>query len=555
MTTAYTGLLGLALPVTGELSGTWGDTVNNYITQYVDAAVAGAQVISGSQTAVTLSTTNGIALSQAGSGATGSSQYAIINCTGNPASLLTITAPASSKAYLVLNSTSTSQSVKVVGAGPTTGVTIAAGRAALIAWNGSDFVVVATNDLTALSGTLPVSMGGTGQTSYTDGQLLIGNSTGNTLNKATLTAGSGISITNGSGSITISSSAAGDVVGPASATDNAVARFDGTTGKLLQNSAVTIADTTGDITTAGKVFTAAGTALAPAYSTSGDTNTGVYFPGANQIGLAADGLEMFTVNPGSGLTSSRNDIFQIGSGNFSHNKTTITWTGEILAYGSAGSFFTTSGILTLNGNEVVGGGVPSVKIGTTSANRVGVGTFFGIDPVAKLHIRGTSTDNCNIRLENTSGRTWEVNPYQSGTSENPFSIRDVTASLNRLIIDSDGNVLALSDRGGVGYGTGAGGAVTQGTSRTTGVTLNRPTGAITLVSAAGTTAWQSFTVTNSVVAATDTIIVNQKSGTDLYEIHVTAVSAGSFRISFRTTGGTTTEQPVFNFAIVKGVTS
>lgn len=56
---------------------------------------------------------------------------------------------------------------------------------------------------TGVTGTLPVANGGTGQTSYTDGQLLIGNSTGNTLAKATLTAGSGISITNGSGSITI----------------------------------------------------------------------------------------------------------------------------------------------------------------------------------------------------------------------------------------------------------------------------------------------------------------------------------------------------------------
>ena len=62
---------------------------------------------------------------------------------------------------------------------------------------------------TGVTGTLPVANGGTGQTSYTDGQLLIGNSTGNTLAKATLTAGSGISITNGSGSITIASTGGG----------------------------------------------------------------------------------------------------------------------------------------------------------------------------------------------------------------------------------------------------------------------------------------------------------------------------------------------------------
>ena len=59
----------------------------------------------------------------------------------------------------------------------------------------------------SLSGTaLPVANGGTGQTSYTDGQLLIGNTTGNTLTKATLTAGTGISITNAGGAITVSAS-------------------------------------------------------------------------------------------------------------------------------------------------------------------------------------------------------------------------------------------------------------------------------------------------------------------------------------------------------------
>ena len=62
---------------------------------------------------------------------------------------------------------------------------------------------------TAVSGTLPVANGGTGDTTYTNGQLLIGNTTGNTLTKATLTAGTGISVTNGSGSITIASTASG----------------------------------------------------------------------------------------------------------------------------------------------------------------------------------------------------------------------------------------------------------------------------------------------------------------------------------------------------------
>jgi hypothetical protein len=113
--------------------------------------------------------------------------------------------------------------------------------------------------------------------------------------------------------------------------------------------------------------------------------------------------------------------------------------------------------------------------------------------------------------------------------------------------------IASTGTAGVGYATGAGGTVTQATNRTTGVTLNKTAGAITLFSAAGSATAATFTVTNSTVAATDLIILNQKSGTDLYDLMVTAVAAGSFNITFRTTGGTTTETPVFNFAVIKAV--
>ena len=218
MPTSYTSLLGLALPVTGELSGTWGDTVNDYITQYLDAAVAGAQTISGSQTAVTLSKTTASSLTQAGSGSTGSSQYQIINCTGNPAGLLTITVPAASKVYLVINATSTSQSVKVVGVGPTTGVTMVSGESALIAWNGSDFVKVAssvadgvttlsfgttgltpstaTSGAITVAGTLATANGGTGLTTFTAGNNALYSTSASALTAGTLpTAAGGTGLT------------------------------------------------------------------------------------------------------------------------------------------------------------------------------------------------------------------------------------------------------------------------------------------------------------------------------------------------------------------------
>ena len=127
------------------------------------------------------------------------------------------------------------------GSGSVTSV--AATVPSFLSVSGSPITTSGTLAIT-LSGTaLPVANGGTGDTTYTNGQLLIGNTTGNTLTKATLTAGTGVTITNGTGSITIAASGGtGDVVGPASSTDNAITRFDSTTGKLIQNSLVTVAD-------------------------------------------------------------------------------------------------------------------------------------------------------------------------------------------------------------------------------------------------------------------------------------------------------------------------
>jgi len=98
-----------------------------------------------------------------------------------------------------------------VSAGTGTVTSVAATVPAFLSITGSPVTTTGTLAI-SLSGTaLPVANGGTGQTSYTDGQLLIGNTTGNTLTKTTLTAGSGISITNGGGSISIAATGSGTV--------------------------------------------------------------------------------------------------------------------------------------------------------------------------------------------------------------------------------------------------------------------------------------------------------------------------------------------------------
>jgi len=150
MATAYTSLLGLALPVTGELSGTWGDTVNTSITSLLDSAVAGTQTLTAD---TTLTTTEG---------ASNQARQAILLC--SPASAnITITAPAQSKAYIVIN-TSATYTVKIRGVGPTTGVTLAVSETSLVAWNGSDFVKISSS---GLSGILPPTSGGTGVATLT----------------------------------------------------------------------------------------------------------------------------------------------------------------------------------------------------------------------------------------------------------------------------------------------------------------------------------------------------------------------------------------------------
>jgi hypothetical protein len=152
--TNFSPLLGLALPTTGDLSGTWGTVVNDSITGLIDSAVAGTTTLSVDAD-VTLSTTNGAA---------NQARNAIILWTAsNGATTRNITAPAQSKAYLVINAGT--GSIVIRGSGPTAGVTVASGVRALVAWNGSDFVKIVSNPVvltTDVSGILPIANGGSG---------------------------------------------------------------------------------------------------------------------------------------------------------------------------------------------------------------------------------------------------------------------------------------------------------------------------------------------------------------------------------------------------------
>ena len=151
--TNFSPLLGLALPTTGDLSGTWGTTVNDAITSLIDSSVAGTTTLSANAD-VTLTTTNGAA-NQARSAV-------ILWTASNGATTRTVTAPAQSKAYIVINAGTGSVIIKGSGTvPPNNGATVISGEKSLVAWNGSDFVKVSSTAITSLTGILPIANGGT----------------------------------------------------------------------------------------------------------------------------------------------------------------------------------------------------------------------------------------------------------------------------------------------------------------------------------------------------------------------------------------------------------
>ena len=141
---ATTGQLGLVTPTQGTLSGTWGDTVNNGITEYTNLAIAATLTLTGDG-AVTLANTTGdaaatnITSTLAGAG-TVTAQHAVVRVSGALTVTKVITAPAYSKTYVVIND-ATGGSVTIKAAGQT-GVTVAVADKALVAFNGTDYVRV-----------------------------------------------------------------------------------------------------------------------------------------------------------------------------------------------------------------------------------------------------------------------------------------------------------------------------------------------------------------------------------------------------------------------------
>jgi hypothetical protein len=121
-----------------------------------------------------------------------------------------------------------------------------------------------------------------------------------------------------------------------------------------------------------------------------------------------------------------------------------------------------------------------------------------------------------------------------------------------------GFIKSTSASGGIGYATGAGGTVTQATSKSTGVTLDKICGEIVMNNASlGNKTAVAFTLTNSTIAATDVVVVSIKSGgtAGAYLVSVGAVAAGSCSITLYNAqgSGSLSEAVVLSFAVIKAV--
>ena len=272
-----------------------------------------------------------------------------------------------------------------------------AGSITSATWNG---VVVTPN------------RGGTGQSTYTDGQLLIGNSTGNTLSKSTLTAGTGIAITNGSGTITISSTITQytDALARASISGSTGISYNSTTGVITN----TITQYTDALARASLSFTAGSGAY---NSTTGvitiPTNNSQLTNGANYItltSLSATSPIVYTNTTGVisipvATTSVNGYLSSTDWTTFNNKANALSGTTNTLAKFTSSSAIGNSNI-TDSGSLITFNGLEK-SIGTTASDTAPLGSELAA-------VTGTGTNwtlaGTNLNVGGYSHTTGDVTP-------------------------------------------------------------------------------------------------------------------------------------------------
>ena len=282
MPSTYTTNKAIEKPANNSYIGTWNVPINND-WDIIDSAFGGTYNVSLSSSNVTLTQAN--------------VQNTYISLTGTLTANVTVYFPNGvSGFYIVGNFTTGSYTVTLASAGGGLLTVNAASLANTFIWSTGTNIFLASNaGLSATSplsltgsilslGTVPVANGGTGQTTYTDGQLLIGNSATNGLTAATLTAGANVTITNGNGTITIAASSTGG----GAQTYTGLQTFTGTTTNLAEL-----------LTNAGEVVSLTGTGLSGTFNYDVTTQSVAYSTG----NATANWTVNFRASSGSTLNS------------------------------------------------------------------------------------------------------------------------------------------------------------------------------------------------------------------------------------------------------------
>jgi hypothetical protein len=285
----------------------------------------------------------------------------------------------------------------------TTPVATTLGGTGLTTFGAANRAIFSSGTTTLTAGTLPIAAGGTAHTSYTDGQLLIGKSSDGSLEKATLTQGTGITITNGSGAITVTNSAPDQTV---SLTGGGTT----TIGGSYPNFSISSADQyVGTVTSVGGTGTVNGLTLTGTVTSSGSLTLGGALTGVNLASQVTGVLP--TANGGTNLSS-----FTSGGAVYATSTSALT-TGTLpVASGGTGSTtFTANNVLLGNGTSALQAVAPSTAGNLLTSN----GTTWVSQaappsgPTLQATLSGTLADGSRV-IVNANGT---VTPAQGATQE------------------------------------------------------------------------------------------------------------------------------------------
>lgn len=377
-----------------------------------------------------------------------------------------------------------------------------------------------------VTGTLAVGNGGTGLATITANSIMVGNGTSAVSLLAPGTSGNVVT-SNGT-----AWTSAATITGPGSSVDNDIVTWNSTTGKVLK-------DGSGLTAISGTIAAASGNLSITASAVTSDI---VLTPGATS------GWIDFSVADGAGF---RNDNrFTDGVGYFrsygNSDAERYYFVRSNTGDANAGGFGANKGRGSLSGPVAPSSGDDLANFWGGGFNTSAWVNNKGGMVVRTAEAWGTTANGTAIVFRTTPNTT--TTPADAVTIGNDKSITGL------------GSIVTSNSTAGFGYATGAGGTVTQITSRSTGVTLNKICGAITTDTtslASGVSA--TFTVTDSACAVGDVPVLAIRSGatqpdTDVY---VSGVAAGSFNITvYNHSGGLAeTGAIIINFVIIKAVSS